>query len=185
MIRDSGFRVALVDSNWENITKARSQGLTAYYGNVLSEDLMFDLQLDGVGKLFAMTPNHEVNSLAALHFVDLFGRSQVYQLPIEPTATSETRQTALPMHLQGRYLFGKETTYEYLQTRFRQGSIFKKNKMTEEFGYEAFRQKYGPDAITVALITETGELQISTAVNSLSPKVGQTIISVVDPVDEN
>ena len=183
-LKDSGYRVALVDSNWDNIRRARSQGLPAHYGNILSEELAFELQLEGIGKLFAMTPNHEVNSLAVLHFVDLFGRSQVYQLPIV-AVTKETRQSALPMHLQGRYLFGNDATFEYLQTRFRHGSVIKKNRMTEEFDYEAFRQKYGQDALTIALISETGELQIATANKRLSPRPGQTIFSVVDPIQDS
>ena len=77
ILKAEGYHVVLVDSNWANVTAARKAGLSAYYANVLSEELLYDIQLDDIGRLLALTPNDEVNSLAALHFVDIFGRSEV------------------------------------------------------------------------------------------------------------
>ncbi|UCD65018.1 MAG: cation:proton antiporter [Candidatus Zixiibacteriota bacterium] len=182
ILKDSGYTVALVDSNWENVTEARRLGLTAYYGSVLSEEMMFSLQLDGIGRLLAMTPNDEVNSLAALHFVDIFGSSEVYQLP-PLGAGKDAAQEEMPKHLRGRFLFSGEANYQHLTTRFRQGAILKKNSMTEAFDYDAFKSKYGPQAVPLFLIPEPGRLRVCTAVDRISPKPGQAIISIVNPVD--
>ncbi|MBZ0291604.1 MAG: sodium:proton antiporter, partial [Anaerolineae bacterium] len=59
-LKDNGITVLLVDSNWGNIHAARMLGLSTYYGNVLSEDTMEDIPLDGIGRLMALTRNDEV-----------------------------------------------------------------------------------------------------------------------------
>ena len=91
VLRAEGFATALVDTNWDNVTEARKAGCRAYYANILSENLMFDIQLDGIGRLLAMTPNDEVNSLASLRFEDIFGRGEVYQLA--PTRKKNNQDT--------------------------------------------------------------------------------------------
>jgi NhaP-type Na+/H+ or K+/H+ antiporter len=137
VLREEGFAVALVDSNWSNIADARSAGCRAYYDNILSESLLAEIQLDGIGRLLALTPNDEVNSLAALRFADILGRSEVYQLP-PLSKRSESRDHLMPLHLRGRHLFSGEATFEHLQTRFDSGAVVKKTSITEEFPYSKF-----------------------------------------------
>jgi len=87
-------------------------------------------------------------------------------------------------HLRGRYLFGQEVTYEYLDRRFKSGALLKKTKLTEEFGFEAFLERYGSDAVPLFLITESDKLIIFTAENPPTPKAGHTLIALVTPVEE-
>ena len=104
------FRVLLVDSNPENVMVARINNLEAITANILSEDIINELNLQGIGKLFAVTANDEVNALAALHFEDIFGRSEVYQLPYKKNELAENQ--SISRHLRGRRLFGKDMTFE-------------------------------------------------------------------------
>ena len=182
ILKDNGFEVAMVDSNWENITEARRTGLTGYHGSVLGEEMMYNLQLDGIGRLLAVTPNDEVNSLAALHFVDVFGSSEVYQLPPAKERKKDKREQ-LPEHLRGRFLFDEEADWRYMTNRFRDGAVIKKNSITKEFDFEACKAKYGTSALPVFLINESGKLTVGTVQDPLSPKPGQAIISIVNPVD--
>jgi len=184
ILQDEGFTVSLVDTNWENVTEARNVGLRSQCGNILSEELLANLQLDGIGRLLSLTPNDEVNSLAALHFVDIFGRSEVYQLA--PTHTgSISQQAVMPKHLHGRFLFGKTATWEYLDDRFRKGAVVKKNSITDEFTFEKFKGMYGESALPLFVITESRSLTVCTAANPASPRSGQALISVVDPLKES
>jgi NhaP-type Na+/H+ or K+/H+ antiporter len=185
LLKSEGFEVALVDSNWDNVTTARNAGLPAYYSNILSENLLYDVQLNGIGRLFAMTPNDEVNSLATLHFVDIFGTSEVYQLPFSTKSKVERREPQ-PMHLRGRYLFDKKATHDYLTSRFRAGAIVKKTLITEEFDYDSFYSMYGETALPIFIITESGTLKVCTADDPPSPNPGEKLISIVDePEDVN
>ena len=180
MLKEEGFAVVMVDSNWGNITRARSKGINAFYGNILSENLFYDLPLDGIGKLLAVTPNDEVNSLAALHFEDVFGSSEVYQLP--PRAIKNNGDDdKFPKHLRGRYLFDEEADFRYIVSRFQSGAIVKKTPITEEFDLEDFNAKYNYSAIPMFIIRESGRLQVVTAQDTPVSKAGQTLISLVDP----
>lgn len=183
-LKAEGFEVATVDSNWENITAARSDGLTGYYANILSENLLQDIQLDGIGRLLALIPNDEVNSLATLHFEDIFGRSEVYQLPLSSKSSVESRG-AMPKHLRGRFLFDKKATCDYLKARFRAGAVVKRNSITEEFDFAAFKSKYGEDALPMFIIAESGNLKVWTAIYQPLPEPGEKLISIVDESEEN
>ena len=184
VLKTEGFQVSLVDSNWANITAARSAGLPANYANILSENLLQDIQLDGIGRLLALIPNDEVNSLATLHFEDIFGRSEVYQLPLSIESRVERRGT-MPKHLRGRFLFDKKATCDYLEARFLAGAIVKKNTITEEFDFAAFKSKYGEDALPMFVIKESGDLKVWTAIDQPVPEPGEKLISVVDETEEN
>ena len=61
--------------------------------------------------------------------------------------------------------------------------MLKKNSITEEFDFESFIVKYGETALPVFLITDSGKLNVCTAADPSSPKPGQSIISIVNPVD--
>ncbi len=183
VLKTEGFQVALVDSNWTNITAARSAGLPANYANILSENLLQDIQLDGIGRLLALIPNDEVNSLATLHFEDIFGRSEVYQLPLSSESRVERRGT-MPKHLRGRFLFDKKATCDYLEARFRAGAIVKKNSITEEFDFAAFKSKYGEDALPMFVIKESGDLKVWTAIDQPLPEPGERLISIIDEREE-
>ena len=182
-LHDNGFRVALVDSNWSNVSTARQDGLRTYYENVLQEDVSENIDFDGIGKLLALTPNDEVNSLAALHFVEHFGRSQVYQLPRQSRTRAMSEET-IPKHLSGRLLFTPDATYPNLSKWFGAGAVIKKTPLTAEFGYEAFKNMYGDKALPLFLIKESGELLVFAHDNPPIPQPGQQIVALVNGKDE-
>ena len=179
-----GFHVVLVDSNWSNVTAAKSDGLNAYYDNILSENLLHDIQLDGIGRILAMTPNDEVNSLSVLHFVDIFGRSEVYQLPSTKRSSAE-RKGVMPRHLHGRYLFDASATYDNFEERFNSGAIVKKTSLSDEFTFADFIDRYGNSALPLFIISESGNLEVCTADTRPDPGPGDTLIGIVVPSDES
>jgi hypothetical protein len=179
VLRDEGLKVALVDSNWSHVTEARKTGCRVYYSNALSENFLSEVQLDGIGRLFALTSNDEVNALAALHFADLFERNDVFQLPPENRSSGQ-RSGGIAPHLRGRYLFDEKATYKYLTEKFNKGAVVKKTDITEEFNFDHFVKKYGESFIPVALITESGNLRSYTTEVGAKPQPGQKLISIVD-----
>lgn len=110
ILKEAGLRVLLVDANPNNVQDARRNRIEAKTANILSEELIDQLDLHGIGKLFALTPNDEVNALAALHFEEIFGRSQVYQLPYKKKILIEEQPVS--RHLRGRRLFNADMTFE-------------------------------------------------------------------------
>ncbi|KPJ97265.1 MAG: hypothetical protein AMS20_17230, partial [Gemmatimonas sp. SG8_28] len=182
-LQNQGVRLILADSNWGNVSAARRDGLRTQYANVLTEQALehLELQLDGIGRLLALTPNDEVNALAALHFGEIFDSSHTFQLP---PRDQEVEAGGIPKHLRGRYLFRPDATYEQLIGRFRSGAVIKVNRLTDEFDFEAFRELYGETAIPLFTIRESGEVLIMTVQSPPTPKPGHTLISLVDPVEQ-
>ena len=72
--------VALIDRNRDNIKSAKMAGIRAYADNVLADHVLEEIDLRGIGRLLALTPNDEVNALAVQRFERVFDSAGVYQL---------------------------------------------------------------------------------------------------------
>ncbi len=176
VLKEEGFAVLLLDTNESNVSAARMSGLTAECMNVLSEPVQNDLDLSGIGRMLAMTPNDEVNAMASRELAHLFGRANVYQLS---ASGGEGRRWTLAPHLGGRPLFGKDMTFTDIEGRSARGSVVKKTKLTEEFTWQDFQLLYGPTARPLFLLTGKNALSICTADQPVEPKRGQTVIALV------
>lgn len=182
-VKREGFHVLLVDTNQRSIAAARMAGLATSWANICSEYAREEIDLSGLGRLLAMTPNDEVNSLAAGDFTDPFGRAHVYQLPFKPPKV-ETADQLRPKRC-GRVLFSEQATYPWLAQRFAEGAIVKRTPLSEEFRFDDFLQYYGSTAIVLFVVDANGKLHIRTADDDGKPQPGKTLISLVDPVDAN
>jgi len=173
-----GVRTLLLDSNYRYITESRLAGLQAIHGNALLEETRENLDLGGIGRMVALTSNDEVNALSVLHFLEVFGRSEVYQLPSVGGISFKT-----PSHLRGRILFDAQSTYEYLEGQMTAGASIKGTPLTGTFSYESYTDQY-EDAIPLAVIAPSGRLTFFTDDLQPTPKSGQTILGLV-PAGDN
>ncbi|WP_456434480.1 cation:proton antiporter [Thermosulfuriphilus sp.] len=170
-LEEEGIKCLLVDTNWVNIVEARQMGLSTFYSSILSGCVLDEIGLEGLGRLFAMTSNDEVNSLAVIHFVDVFGRAEVYQLP--PGGYGFGCPEPVSLHLRGRLLFNKEATYFRVMSRLAQGARIKKGRVEKAF-------KLPKGAWPLAIITRAGKLQVFTVDSRPEPKLGQVLIWLED-----
>jgi len=176
-LQEKGFRVLLVDTNRENTTAARMAGLRSHTGSVLSAYVLDEIDLGGVGRLFAVTPNDWVNALAVHKFSPIFGRAACYQLS---RGKGAAKKPELDKHLQGRWLFGAEVTYWTLQHGVSAGAVVKATKLSAEFDYASFSEYYGKAVIPMFILSEAGVLLAITADQTAKPQAGQTVISLVE-----
>lgn len=179
-LKEAGFNVLMADTNWNNIASARMKGLQTYYGSVLSETALQDIDTEGIGRMIALTSNNGVNSLAVIRFGEVFESSGLYQLT--PRGEEKREKEPVSSHLHGRFLFGPEVTFAYLAERFSKGAVIKKTRLSEVSDFKAHLARYR-NAVPLFLITETGELSFFTVDKQLNPLPGQTVISVVDAED--
>ena len=170
--------VLLVDTNPANISAARLANLATFPQSATSEGVLERVDGSGINQLLALTPNEEVNSLAALHFSRIFGRSSVYQLAPEAREAKEGKQK-VSHELSGRVLFAPNLTYESLASRIARGAKIKRTKFSDEFTFEHYNE-LNKGATPLFLINEAGDLQVITAEVTLAPKAGQTLVSLVD-----
>lgn len=181
-LQTEGYKVLIVDANWANISAARMDGLQTFYANILSQYAIDEIELGGIGRLLALTYDDEFNSLAVLQFVNVFGRSESYQL-ISDSEQSDTKKV-VSRHLHGRILFGQGVSYTELSKRFFKGATMKATTLSSEFDYAAFQAHHGDSAIPLFLIDNSGKLKMFTADTPLKPRPEQKIISIVDPEEK-
>ncbi len=175
-IQAEGFPVMLVDTNYRNLSAAKMDGIPTCDASILAEYVLEEVELGGIGRLLAMTPNDEVNAMAGREFIDQFGRAEVYQ--VVPVTGASERREKISQHHQARLLFGQDVTLSNLNTRLSEGATIKKTKLTEEFGIDEFREHYGSHAL-ILCVMEGSTLLINTVDQPVKPKTGQTLISLV------
>jgi len=177
LLHDRGIAVLLVDTNRANLMAARMEGLPTHYGNILSEHTLHELDLAGIGRFLAMTPNAEVNSLAAMHFREFFPSAEIYQLYSE--VEEGPRSERFAASLKGRILFGPKHSYAELHRRLEKGGEVKKTQLTEEFGMEEFAARHGEDSVPLLLLGPKGEVRVFAADHPPTPAPGWTLVSLV------
>ncbi len=173
-------RVVMVDSNWQHVSAARLKGIPTQFGGLLSERVLDEMDLYGVARLLALTSNDEANSLAAIHFRDIFGQKEVYQLA--PASAGSARSGNSLLHLNGRRLFGDNIDYQELSNRFDAGASIKRTKITAQFHYDDFERKYNGEALPLFVISSSGKVKVVTATDSRRMAEGSVVLSLVPPI---
>jgi NhaP-type Na+/H+ or K+/H+ antiporter len=182
ILKEKNINVVMVDTNRRNISDARLEGFKAYLGSILAEHIVDEVDLDGIGRLMALTPNDEANSLAALHMSDSFERGELYQLsPLSEKSGKELEFS--PKHLRARFLFGEGMNYYHLNTLFNDGWTIKSTKISDNFSFEDLKKHYGENLIPLFLIDKDDKLFVSTIENPLEPESGDMIIALIKETD--
>ncbi|QCX40771.1 sodium:proton antiporter [Aureibaculum algae] len=79
-LESNGRHVVLIDSNQNNINKARDLGLEAINSDVYSDKLADNIELNDVGYLMALTANSEINNYVIDKFKNQFGENGTFRL---------------------------------------------------------------------------------------------------------
>ncbi len=180
VLKKNGFEVVIVDTNKYNISRAKMNGLKAYNESIISEQIIDKINLEGIGKLLALTSNDEANALGVMNFSEIFDKADLYQ--IHPFSKVDEKEFA-PQYLRGRLLFGKDINFNTISEKFQQGAVLKSTKLTGEFGYKDFLKKYGQSVMPLFLIDNNDKLVPFTTDNEIAPAVGNTVISLVGKVN--
>ncbi len=177
-LQESELKVILTDSNWENISQARMEGLNTYFGNPASEHADRNLDLTGIGKMLAMTGNTNQNSLASLRFKSEFGVQKIFQLKTNKEQIISEKHTLSTRH-RGNRLFGEDITYGQMASLLRQGAEIKSTQLSDEYDYEAYIANRTEQLIPLFAIDLRNRLHIFTAEQSITPESGWSIMSLI------
>ncbi len=177
-IQELGFKVVMTDSNWENTSLARMEGMSTYFGNPISEHADRNLDLIGIGKMLALSGRGNLDTLASLRFRTEFGSQSVYELKSNREEIVNDKHTVSTRH-RGLQLFSNEVTYSTLANRIGNGAEIKKTQLSEEFDFDAFKEKYTDISIPLFAVDNKEKLQIFSADKEIKPEAGWNIISLV------
>ena len=179
-LKKHNVRVLVSDSNWDNIRAARMKGLETFFGNPVSEYAEQRLDLVGIGKLLALSPERSNNTVAGMRFGSEFGTHNIYALQ----TTSEAKLSEKHQHGEehrGQRLFAETMTYSKFSSLLSQGGEMHSTRLTKEFGFEKFIDINGKEAIPLFAITPEGKVQICVIGREFKPSAGWTIVSLFTP----
>ncbi|MEM7516057.1 MAG: NAD-binding protein [Planctomycetota bacterium] len=180
LLKKHGFRSLLVDTNRRNTQAARMAGLDCMNGSVLNEHFVDRMELGGIGRVFAATPNDLVNVLAVKKLTRIFGRANAYQVaPINPGEDKKTQKKA-EGRTEARILFDEKASWQDLDRRIATKSVFKATPLSDEFTLDHFKERYGEKALPLFVLTEKKNLQVFEADEELTAEAGDTLISLVE-----
>ncbi|MFG0304951.1 MAG: cation:proton antiporter [Phycisphaerales bacterium JB040] len=194
-LHERGIRVLLIDTNRANIREARMNHMPALQANVLDDWILEELDLRGIGRAFAVTPNDEVNTLALQQFTEVFDTAGLFRLPTraaksapKKTDVSELAKSDSAQPEQegsrraiGRVLFDREADFASLESRMSRGWVVKATPLSDEFTLEDYDALYGRAALKMFAITASNTLTVATVGRPFSPGPGDTIVSLVNP----
>jgi len=189
-LKSRGVPVLLVDTNRANIVAARMSHLPAVHENILTEHVIDDLDLRGIGRALAVTPNDEVNALALQRFAELFDKSELYRLPSKAarkkSAKKEGKKDGKKADTEtsrglGRPLFEQGAHFALLESRIANGWVIKTTNLSDEFTYEDYCTLYGPNTLPLFVVRKSGSLIIATASRMPEPEPGDTLVALINP----
>ena len=161
----------LVDTNLDKVQLARARGLDAETVNYLDDDEREEFDINGIGRLLAMTPNDHANELLAHKGMEDFGRAMVFRLSAGASPTSDKVRTN--SH-RGRVLFDDRFTYDDLHDRLHSGwtiqceAVDETNEQHWKTKVETVTPLLVVDADGGATLVESGRRPV--------PKEGQKIV---------
>lgn len=179
---DQGFRVKLTDTTWSEIQAARMDGLDTYYGDPMSAHADRQLDLEGIGRLFAMSRRPALNTLAVVKYRTEFGRNRVFTLRnSQEKDDSEKRRVA--EHYRAPRLFGEDVSLQKLASLISQGAVVKATLLSDTFDMESYVKTKG-SRIPLFALDPNKHLRAFTDEYQPEIKAGWTLLSLVSPVQE-
>lgn len=180
-LQKNGIRTFLTDQNWSSVTEARLKGLSAYWGNPVSEHAERNINLIGIGHLLAVSPQIELNALAAHYYRLEFAPEHIFMIRnSEPTAGKAEAKTEFKYG--GRTVFGESLNYQDLNRMLEQGAEMKTTLLTEEFSFEDYLEQTDEERVPLFAIDASNQVQVFTAEPDFQPKAGWKIMSLAEVV---
>lgn len=173
------FRCLLVDSNWNDIRQARMDGLETFYGNPVSEHAETYLDLSGIGGLLAMSRQHHVNAIAAVHYRADFGSERVFSV-LAANDSNKTDKHRMGGSYTGAQLFTEDSTYFNLANKINRGAELKSTNITEEFDWAQYQADYSDTRLPLFLLDTKGRALPFTVESELKPEHGSVIVALVE-----
>ncbi|MGH8747362.1 MAG: cation:proton antiporter, partial [Burkholderiales bacterium] len=180
-LADLKLAVVVADEDWAGIREARMQGLRTFFGNPVSEHADRHLDLVGIGRLLALSPRREFNSLACVRYRPEFGANRVAYLRVLPSEGGEASRTDFAQQLAAPQLLGEEVTRAQLEALIDRGWRLKATGLSEDFGYDEFLARRGEGVLVPFALNERRQLRMATDGYRIEPKAGWTVVAFVPP----
>ncbi|MCF7982758.1 MAG: sodium:proton antiporter, partial [Pseudomonadales bacterium] len=176
-LKDVGFSTLLTDTNWDNISTARMMGFNTFYGNPVSEYADTHLDLVGIGRLLAVSPQRDFNAVACMRYRPEFGEHNLFSIPVIPEKTGAEKLRVSSRH-KGRTLFSQDLTYSKFASLLKKGAKIRTTGLTETYSFEDLLQDNKAKLYPLFAINKSGRLHVITQEDPIKPGAGWSVISL-------
>lgn len=143
-LKAENFDVLMADSSYSSISKARMEGIRCYYGNPISEHAELNMDLIGIGHMFAMSVDQELNSLSEMNFRHEFGHNSIYRMLFKVEKNKSKNEREKKQHdYHSKWLFGKDVTYAKLASMISKDARTKVTRITDSYSFSQYRADNG------------------------------------------
>ena len=175
-LREQNIKVQYSDTSWSSVRRARQSGFEAYHGNPASGHAEENLDLQGIGKLLALSTNKDANALAGIHFRSEFGSNSVFTLESASDDDAFERFDIANRH-RGNALFDETLNYSRLKRLVKSGEVHHialpdADTKEEDLAQDSIRD----DDLKMFAISKARKLHIYGAAEQFSPKAGWTVV---------
>lgn len=169
--------VILADDNWHSVRAANMQGLRTFFGNPVSQYADRTLDLAGIGRVLALSPDPYRNALAILRYRHEFGQENCYGLRVQPEEDQAEEHRVGPEH-RGRTLFGRKVSYSSLAERLMEGGEIRATPLTEKFDMSDLLHESEARALPLFALDPKGRLHVYAQDGDPEPEAGWTVIAM-------
>ena len=175
-LKELKIETIIVDQNWYHLRLAKQVGIPVHYGEVLSEDSEFKLELNRFGSVLAATDNPSYNALVGGRFAHEYGHEHIYRLAVEAqlddTSKMSNATSQVPAILDGML-------HDEAVANIRMGWKIKAVLVNEQHPYTLYKEK-NPEIVPLISLTAS-KLLIHTAGNIEPKESGYTLLVFSPP----
>ncbi|QLB13137.1 sodium/proton antiporter (CPA1 family) [Bisgaardia hudsonensis] len=166
-LKELGIEVLVAASHYGDISKARMMGLRTYYGSPISTHADNNLDLIGIGYLFAMSTDKEMNTLCELHYKHEFKEGNIFRLRFSDDNNQNARSDKQDNY-KSNWLFNDDVTYAKLASMVSKKARVKVTNITENYTYEQYKED-NKQFVPLYSVDENNIIQILNSKNQTVP----------------
>ncbi len=158
VLKDRNVEVMIADKNWHALKGARLADIQVYYGEILSEETEYHVEVARYNAIAALTNNPAYNALICNTFIHEYGRDKVYQFL--PHEKDEHQRRQISETIRGRTFGPPDMDFWDIAANFRKGWRFRATKLTDRNRDEIETKMGTGETKVVASISPKGRLDL-------------------------
>ncbi len=143
---------------------------------------MEHIDLTHMGRVLALTPNDEVNTLISVQMSHEFGRRNVFQISGDSVPKKGAKSASNDAgELRGRQLFSDSVDYFHMSRRLAANGRITVTTLSDKFTLADFQALHGPEAVLLFAVSPAGKLLVNSADSAFKAERESRIIAMVPP----
>ncbi|WP_159449607.1 sodium:proton antiporter [Demequina sp. NBRC 110057] len=169
--------VLVADGTYQRLQRLRMAGVPTYFGEILSEHAERTLETANLSYLLCASDNDYYNALVSRSEGTEFGYHRTFQIATHSESTNEQRR--LTFQRRGSIAFDGRFDWFALDERVAAGWSIHTTKLTEDFGWDAWRARQderGVEWMLVGAVDHEGLFRLYSHDQDFIPAAGATVL---------